>query len=181
MLPKLSDQNAELASALADGELSGDELAHAIAWVSQTEEGRRHWHNYHLLGEALRGAQVEVSSHDSVFLARLRERFQHESTSSQGVEAANDVRFHWARLAGVVLVVVGSILGWQSWLDLGDATGQARIARVPAQAPSEAPVTMLRDPQLDALMAAHKQFGGASVLQTPTGFLRNATFQGGAH
>jgi sigma-E factor negative regulatory protein RseA len=37
---------------------------------------------------------------------------------------------------------------------------------------------MIRDPQLDALLAAHKQFGGASALQTPAGCLRNATFQG---
>jgi hypothetical protein len=34
---------------------------------------------------------------------------------------------------------------------------------------------MLRDPQLDALLAAHRQFGGTSALQTPTGFLRVET------
>jgi sigma-E factor negative regulatory protein RseA len=39
---------------------------------------------------------------------------------------------------------------------------------------------MIRDPQLDAMLAAHKQFGGASALQMPAGFLRNATFQEGA-
>ena len=37
---------------------------------------------------------------------------------------------------------------------------------------------MLRDPRLDELMAAHKQFGGTSALQMPSGFLRNATFDG---
>jgi sigma-E factor negative regulatory protein RseA len=35
---------------------------------------------------------------------------------------------------------------------------------------------MLRDPQLDELLAAHRQLGGGSALQTPAGFLRNATF-----
>jgi sigma-E factor negative regulatory protein RseA len=35
---------------------------------------------------------------------------------------------------------------------------------------------MLRDPHLDALMAAHRQFGGPSALQNSSGFLRNATF-----
>jgi sigma-E factor negative regulatory protein RseA len=29
-------------------------------------------------------------------------------------------------------------------------------------------------------MAAHRQFGGASALQMPAGFLRNATFEGPA-
>lgn len=38
---------------------------------------------------------------------------------------------------------------------------------------------MIRDPQLDALLAAHRQFGGTSALQMPTGFLRNATFEEG--
>jgi sigma-E factor negative regulatory protein RseA len=33
-----------------------------------------------------------------------------------------------------------------------------------------------RDPELDALLSAHEQMGGHSALQTPSGFLRNATF-----
>jgi sigma-E factor negative regulatory protein RseA len=39
------------------------------------------------------------------------------------------------------------------------------------------PQVMIRNPRLDALMAAHKQFGGASALQTPAPFLREATFE----
>jgi sigma-E factor negative regulatory protein RseA len=39
---------------------------------------------------------------------------------------------------------------------------------------------MMRDPRLDELLAAHRQFGGASALQNPSGFLRNATFEGPA-
>ena len=36
---------------------------------------------------------------------------------------------------------------------------------------------MIRDPRLDELLAAHKQFGSTSALQMPAGFLRNATFE----
>jgi len=36
---------------------------------------------------------------------------------------------------------------------------------------------MLRDPQLEELMAAHRQYGGVSALQMPAGFLRNATYE----
>lgn len=43
---------------------------------------------------------------------------------------------------------------------------------------SEAPV-MIRDPQLDALLAAHRQFGGTSALQMPAEFLHRATFEEG--
>jgi sigma-E factor negative regulatory protein RseA len=38
------------------------------------------------------------------------------------------------------------------------------------------PQVMLRDPRLDQLLEAHQQAGGAS--QMPSGFLRNATFDG---
>jgi len=40
----------------------------------------------------------------------------------------------------------------------------------------ESGAVMLRDPQLDALLAAHRQHGGVTALQMPAGFLRNATF-----
>jgi sigma-E factor negative regulatory protein RseA len=41
---------------------------------------------------------------------------------------------------------------------------------------SGSPQVMLRDPRLDQLLEAHQQAGGAS--QMPSGFLRNATFEG---
>ncbi len=57
------------------------------------------------------------------------------------------------------------------------APGQARPdAAAPGQA--QQPQIMIRDPHLDALLAAHKQFGGTSALQMPAGFIRNATFEG---
>lgn len=37
--------------------------------------------------------------------------------------------------------------------------------------------TMVRDARMQALLAAHQQFGGISALQMPSGFLRNATFE----
>jgi len=65
------------------------------------------------------------------------------------------------------------------------------LAQVPAPAPlagtasaaamAEAVVdqpAMIRDPKLDQWLAAHRQFGGASALQAPAGFVRNATFEG---
>jgi sigma-E factor negative regulatory protein RseA len=46
-----------------------------------------------------------------------------------------------------------------------------------ALAASPEPSLMIRDPQLDALLAAQRQYGGASALQVPSVFLRNATFE----
>jgi sigma-E factor negative regulatory protein RseA len=41
---------------------------------------------------------------------------------------------------------------------------------------SGAPQVMLRDPRLDQLLEAHRQAAGGA--QMPSGFLRNATFEG---
>jgi sigma-E factor negative regulatory protein RseA len=50
----------------------------------------------------------------------------------------------------------------------------------PAPAVFQAVVTergvMLRDPQIEEFMAAHRQHGSLSALQMPAGFLRNATY-----
>jgi sigma-E factor negative regulatory protein RseA len=36
---------------------------------------------------------------------------------------------------------------------------------------------MIRDSQLDELLAAHQQSAGISALQMPAGFLRDATYE----
>lgn len=71
----------------------------------------------------------------------------------------------------------------QSSAPVSLATGRATAPLSASTGRSEltmgtAPI-MIRDTQLDALLAAHRQFGGTSALQMPTGFLRNATFEEG--
>jgi sigma-E factor negative regulatory protein RseA len=92
-------------------------------------------------------------------------------------------------MAGLASVVMVSMVVWQS-VDWSNSPGEAQLAQgaavvapvvsasLPAASTAPEPLVMLRDPQLDALLAAHRQFGGASALQMPTGFLRNATFDG---
>lgn len=106
--------------------------------------------------------------------------------------AANDTRFHWKLVAGLASVVFLSFVAWQVSGIWGDQTVSPQLARMPV--PSVKPEVgsqqatavvggesqvMIRDRQLDALLAAHKQFGGTSALQMSAGFLRNATFEGG--
>jgi len=105
-------------------------------------------------------------------------------------EAANG--WGWKLVAGVAsLAAVGAV----AWNVAGPARApQAELARatpaptlavpMPATAVAGAPAAgaatggavMIRDPRLDELLAAHRQ-GGASALQMPSGFLRNATFE----
>lgn len=105
--------------------------------------------------------------------------------------AANDTSFRWKLLAGVASLAAVSVISWQGLGGWGDQRGADQLAQVPVQtvkpevAPQQTPAMpaggsqrMIRDPQLDALLAAHRQFGGTSALQMPAGFLRNATFEG---
>ena len=192
-------RNRELVSALADGKLRGEEFARTVDWVNETDEARRTWHTYHLVGDVLRSGESVVSAYDADFLQRLKLRLQQETLRSRPIVApdlisneqgmarasvqndlnsssANDSRFRWKLLAGLASLSTVAVMGWQmvgGWVDLGAAP---QLAQVPVQ--SVLPQRMIRDPQLDALLAAHKQFGGTSALQGPAGFLRNATFDG---
>lgn len=112
-----------------------------------------------------------------------------------GQAAANDGVFRWKLVAGLASFAAVAAIGWgmlgsvgpqsagpQLVLNAVPATGAARgttqtAAAQPASAVAEAPV-MLRDPQLDEFLAAHRQASGVSALGDASGFLRNATFEG---
>ena len=194
-LPQTDEALAELVSALADGQLQGPELTQALDWLSQSEQGRQQWQAYHVLGDVLRGGRALAPRAEDAFLQRLRDQIQCESLPAHRPAAANDRRFIWrmvAGLAGLVFVSLAAwqVPGWQEKFGAGPLLAQG-VPAVPqggpasapfltAQAPGAEPPGMIRDVQLDALLAAHKQFGGASALQGPAGFLRSATFEGKA-
>lgn len=182
----------ELASALADGELRDAEFERALAALQASEEAQQRWHNYHLVGDVLRsGAGAAVAAHDPVFVARLRQRLQVQEGRPQRVpeqtliavqHSANDAVWRWKLVAGLSSLAVVAVLGWQLVVQRPDAGAAAQLAVAPAGpapvqlAAGDAPV-MIRDPQLDRLIAEHQQLGGTSALQMPAGFLRNATFE----
>lgn len=202
--------HGELVSALADGQLRGEEFARTVESVEAAQEARLTWHVYHLVGDVMRSGDALSSARDAAFVQRLKLALQQETppmpkTSAPdavaantgrpvaaGVEAgqdraANSAHFDWKLLAGVASLALVSVIGWQAWSgsDPQHTLPQLAQAPLPALTPGVAvaasgaePQLMLRDPQLDALLAAHKQLGGTSALQLPTGFLRNATFEG---
>lgn len=102
--------------------------------------------------------------------------------------AANTPSFRWKMVAGVASLLAVVAVGWNVAGGLGTVpTGQQLAQSTPAAPPlqtvAQANATdadsqvMLRDARLDALMAAHKQFGGTSALQMPAGFISNATYE----
>lgn len=116
------------------------------------------------------------------------------------VEAANEPVFRWKLVAGAASLAAAAAIGW-NWMGSGGFQQPAgaqlaqqqgsspvvAVSNTPQQATSALaptrvligngnPQVMLRDPRLDQLLEAHQQAGGAS--QMPSGFLRNATFEG---
>ena len=202
-------ESCEQVSALVDGQLRGEAFARTVAHLASSADARATWDTYHLVGEVMRSSGAPTRAHDPAFVAKLRARLAEEaiakttvSTLSDkseeqaplGKPAANDG--WWKQVVGLASVAVVGVLAWQGVVLLGSNTpNNAQLAQVSvptvtaASSPASAPVTlltadgtsalMIRDPQLDALMAAHRQMGGATALQMPSGFLRNATFNEG--
>lgn len=208
------DKKLELVSALADGQLRGEEFASTVEWLVQDEEARLSWQAYHLVGDVLRSGETMAGARDTAFLQGLKYRLRQEMPLASDLEAAdlvaayplsagsdamrrspdrvaNDANFRWKLLAGVASLVAVAVIGWRVAGSLDDQRGTPQLARAPLPsgqpevalpqtltAQGEPAQVMIRDPQLDALLAAHRQSAGTSALQMSAGFLRNATFEG---
>lgn len=190
----------ELISALADGELQGESLARGIEAAGDAE-GRRAWAAYHLVGDALRSGELARATPSDAFMSRLKSALEQEPQPARTLvepirvlpaaaaidparPAANDGA-RWKLVAGVASVAAVAAIGWNLVGAQGQPAGP-QLASVTAP-PSSSVVltstqggTMIRDERLDKLLAAHRQVSGATALQTPAGFVRNATFEGPA-
>ena len=200
----LREVQSEQLSALADGQLQGDEFAAALAWAAE-DEGRDTWGVYHLVGDVLRSSDL-ARPVNPAFLSRLRDELAKEAPPQRPQapaeldtldhvavhlpEAANASVFRWKMVAGFASLAAVAAIGWTSFSQLQGAGGPgaqlaassperatAQGAPVVAVADADGQQVMIRDPRLDELLAAHKQFGSTSALQMPAGFLRNATFE----
>jgi sigma-E factor negative regulatory protein RseA len=84
-------------------------------------------------------------------------------------------------VAGFASLAAVSAIAWNASGLLSPAAAP-QLAQAPAAVSQQVVVAspqgpMVRDARLEELLAAHKQLGGTSALQEPSGFLRNATFE----
>jgi sigma-E factor negative regulatory protein RseA len=186
----------EQLSALADGQLDGQEWTQAMEFAAQGE-GRETWHMYHLVGDVLRSAELARVESANDFLAKLHQKMAEEplpvrspapAVPQSGVPqtvqaAANDSVFRWKMVAGLASLAAVAAVGWNALDHVRGDVGAPQLAAAPATAPVQVVATgnpeaqvMIRDPRLDELLAAHKQYSGTTALQMPAGFLRNANF-----
>jgi sigma-E factor negative regulatory protein RseA len=190
---KMQTHTPELVSALADSQLTGEEFARGVEWVTRDVSAREAWQCYHLIGDVLRSSDLAGGTKPERFLSRLQERLVQESLQAKDqmasplevhriapTEPANDASFRWKLVAGLASVTAVAAIGWTVVSALSLKPEQAQLASAPSTtiiAGSERG-PMIRDPRLDELLAAHRQLGGAPALPMPAGFLRNATFEG---
>lgn len=197
----------EQLSALADGQKPASESDWSGLCEAYSNDAglRQAWSEYHWLGEALRAGDHAPAPADQAFVAGVMARIVSEEAvvikpkrvedkpvtlALPGLPAANDAVFRWKMVAGMATLAAVAAVAWhvavqpQSGPQLAQASSPATpVIQVAAeeQPRAQAVVTergvVLRDPQLEELLAAHRQYGGMSALQMPAGFLRNATYE----
>lgn len=116
--------------------------------------------------------------------------------------AANDGVFRWKLVAGFASLAAVAAVGWNLLVTVPTSpVSGAQLAQVPAAPPATGAAvgamdgqqqrgqtvavdtrqgTLIRDAGLERLLAEHRQNGGMSALQNPTGFIRNATYDADA-
>jgi sigma-E factor negative regulatory protein RseA len=193
MNDEMNDPNDRI-SALVDGQLRLSELAGVMADMEASPEMLSSWHVYQLIGDVMRSEDLAGGTHDLDFLVRLQAKMDQEPVSGDqllpqaalpvATASANADVFRWKWLSGIAVSALVAVVGFGLWNQTAQTTQLQALSANPSipaatqafSAQSQEQV-MLRDPQLDALMAAHQQLGGHSALQMPSGFLRNATFE----
>jgi sigma-E factor negative regulatory protein RseA len=203
---KSSTQTGELLSALADGQLVGEELAAALQACQQDESALALWDRYHLIGDVLRLPEREPASRlcslELEFVGRLNRRLAEERLAGVALldpdrvvptygavaselahhrgPASNDGSFRWKLVAGFASLAAVSAIAWNAsgLLTQPDSAPQlAQAGSSPQMVVASPQGMMVRDAQLEELLAAHAQLGRSSALQVSSGFLRNATFE----
>ncbi len=185
----------ERLSALADGESMNDGAA--LSFDEMADEGvRAEWDAYHVIGEVLRCGDLGALGARPAFVERLSARLAAEAVVVTAAEpmavqparivtraAANEPVFRWKMVAGFASLAAVVAISWNVVGGVGNTSG-AQMASSPRAGAASVQLAkaetqvMIRNPRLDELLAAHKQAGGATALQMPSGFLRNATFEG---
>lgn len=198
---KPTTQNLELISALADGQLASEDLAAVLAICEADEQALERWSAYHLIGDVLRSPGLAPQAAEAAFVTRLRASLAQEPVMAAGAsvtaipaalpatpraftdagrEASNDSSFRWKLVAGFVSLAAVLAVAWNAGSGLLAPSVAPQLAR--SETPQQVLVMseqgpVVRDARLQELLAEHKQFGGTSALQMPSGFLRNATFE----
>lgn len=187
------DLELERLSALVDGETHPVEVDGVLQACARHSDLRQEWSLYQQIGEVLRAGEQATTQGSPLFAAAVMARVQSERVPVMELHrempvaqdrpvAANDGVFRWKWVAGAASLAAVVTLVWQvvgtsavepaaQWAQNSAPPGVVQQAEWTPQG------VLVRDPQLEAMLAAHRQYGGQSALQMPAGFLRSATYE----
>jgi sigma-E factor negative regulatory protein RseA len=175
---QLSEQNSrEWLASLAD-----DALARWPEGRQLDEQDVCLWRDQQFASSALKGEPVCDESSTTQLLAAMQRAYTQADTTSPSLHssvpvtaqrwwqwAANDAQAAWPWAAAVVL----SVGVWVAW----PGAGPERVVVAQDQSQPVMSGGVLRDPQLDALLQSHRQWGAGSALQFPAGYVRNVVLE----
>ena len=192
----------EKISALMDGELEVDGRPGCLEALMADADARLVWRSYHLMGDVLRSDELAAGAADFQFLVKLEARLSDQAVADpeadagkrgqavpqgQRLNSANASLFRWRMAAGGAFALLIALFAGTFFAPSPSVVGVQMAATpekltLPANADFATTAViqdgMIRDPRLDQLLSAHQQLGGHSALQMPSGFLRNATYDG---
>lgn len=182
------------------------QLYHLVGDVLRSPELAHHSQHDLLSGLRAQLAQEPPLSLQSAALQQLAPAQLPMTSAVQSLvrdPVANASVFRWKVAAGFASVAAVAAMGWnlvvvpagtgsqlaqapaasQASVQLAQGTPSAPMMSIPqtdgsviAVATGNGSEVILRDPRLDELLAAHRQFGSKASLQMPADFLRNASF-----
>lgn len=188
----------ELVLALAELQSSADARAdwdtfHVLGDIMRTGDARQRAHDAQFvarLRQRMADSAVEMVAVPALSISKTSE-------SGSQPRSANDGS--WRRVVGLFSVLVAAVLVWQELSPVNPAVtshmAQQAVPVVPVKQEvvpvaettrqtvtalvdgSESPGVMIRDARLDAILLAHRQFGGISALPMPAGFVRSAVLE----
>jgi len=152
-------------------------------------------------GDFLAGVRERLRSESAPMPQPARDERLLVTTPAAALErepAANDAVFRWKLVAGVASLAAVMAVSWTVLSGAPSGAGGMagpQLAAAPAPTETVVPVAvnvattpsnsvvvntgqgpLIRDARLEELLAEHRQNGGMSALQMPTGFIRNATY-----
>jgi sigma-E factor negative regulatory protein RseA len=178
----------EVLSSLVDGEASADEQARCLARWNGTGELRSRWHEYQLIGDAMRSDELVVNtSRDAAFLRSVRDRLAREPVHHLAPEAAPRRMPVWigpvavAAGVGAVALTLSALGPLGAGAGSGGADQRMAAARASAALPAAAAEPqvrmvsgqLIRDARLDRYLAAHRQGAVGTSLQMPGTVVRS--------
>jgi sigma-E factor negative regulatory protein RseA len=168
-------------SSVLDGEASRQDVAQACKdWRAQPDM-QSQWQTWALIGDVLRSDELASSpARDQQFLTEFRAKLAREpvvfaplqAVPMATTQAAARHRRRWlapTAVAAGVVAVVGALGVMRTVGDVGDPASAVMASSVPASAVDANGMVLVRNPQLDSYLNAHRRYAQVPALAPTNG------------